>query len=184
MPALARASYGDATLTSLLGQLTSASQSTPDPTLQSLGNELAAKTKSLSTAMVGNPEVQSQLTGALQSLLGNKGPEAVAAFQKLSAAKFTPDQMKLAKDFGHVGSAYLVQKNLGTLEGSQSDVAQIVSSLRSGNVAAALPAIQKVSQNANLTPAQKDLLASMANKLVPGAGSISDGLKSIPGFGH
>jgi imidazoleglycerol phosphate synthase glutamine amidotransferase subunit HisH len=55
---------------------------------------------------------------------------------------------------------------------------------RSGNVTAVLPAIKKVSQNASLTLDQKNLLSSMAKKLVPGAGSISDGLKSLPGFGH
>ncbi len=132
--------------------------------------------------------MESQLTGALQSLLGDKGPDAVAAFQKISAAKLTPDQLGLAKQFGQVGSAYLVQKNLGALEGGQGDVAQIVSSLRSGNVTAALPAIKKVSQNVNLTPAQKDLMTSVANKFIPGAGKagevISGGLKSLPGFGH
>ncbi len=153
------------TLSSLLGQLTSASQSSTDSTLKSLGGELATKAQSLGTSLAGNPATESQLTGALQSLLGNKGPETVAAFQKLSAAKLTPDQLSLAKDVGHVGSAYLVQKNLGALDGSQSDVASIVSSLRSGNVTAALPAIKKVSQNVNLTPAQKDLLTSMAEKI-------------------
>ncbi len=178
------AQAGDGTLSSLLGQLTSTSASSGDSTLKSLGGELATKAQSLDTSLAGSPETQSQLTGVLQSLLGNKGPETLAGFQKLSAAKLTPEQMKLAKDFGHVGSAYLVQKNLGALEGSQSDVATIVSSLRSGNVNAALPAIKKVSQNANLTPAQKDLMSSMAKKLVPGAESISDGLKALPGFGH
>lgn len=171
-------------LSSLLGQLTSASQASGDSTLKSLGSELATKAQSLDTSLAGSPATQSQLTGALQSLMGNKGPEAVAEFQKLAAAKLTPDQMSLAKDVGHVGSAYLVQKNLGALDGSQSDVATIVSSLRSGNVTAALPAIKKVSQNVNLTPAQKDLVTSVAKKMVPGAGSISDGLKSLPGFGH
>ena len=175
------------TLSSLLGQLTSASQSSTDSTLKSLGGELATKAQSLGTSLSGNPAAEGQLTGALQSLLGNKGPEALAEFQKLSAAKLTPDQLKLAKDFGHVGSAYLVQKNLGALDGSQSDVAQIVTSLRSGNVTAALPAIKKVSQNVNLTPAQKDLMTSMAEKFAPGAKqaseAIGNGLKSIPGFG-
>jgi hypothetical protein len=175
-------------LSSLLGQLTSASQSSTDSTLKSLGGELATKAQSLGTSLAGNPATQSQLTGALQSLLGNKGPEAVAGFQKLSAAKLTPDQMGLARDVGHVGSAYLVQKNLGALDDSQSDVAQIVGSLRSGNVTAALPAIKKVSQNASLTPDQKSLLTSMADKLAPGASkageAINGGLKSLPGFGH
>jgi hypothetical protein len=182
------AQAADSTFTSLLGQLTSTSQSSSDSTLKSLGGELAAKSQLLNTSLAGNPATQTQLTGALQSIMGNQGPEALADFQKLSAAKLTPDQMSLAKDVGHVGSAYLVQKNLGALDGSQSDVAQIVSSLRSGNVTAALPAIKKVSANTKLTAEQKDLLTSMASKFVPGASRAGDlingGLKSIPGFGH
>ena len=186
--AFVRAQDSSATLSSQLHELAGASQSSTDATLKSLGGELAAKAQSLGTSLAGSPETQSHLTGALQSLLGNKGPEALTDFQKLSAAKLTPDQMKLAKDVGHVGSAYLVQKNLGALDGSQSDVAQIVSSLRKGNVTEALPAIKKVSQNANLTPEQKDLLTAMAEKLAPGMGkageAISGGLKSLPGLGH
>lgn len=177
-----------AALSSVLSQLTSSSQSSTDSTLKSLGSELAAKSQSLGTSLAANPSTQSQLTGALESLMGNKGGETMAAFQKLSAAKLTPEQTGLAKQVGQVGSAYLVQKNLGSLEGSQSDVAQIVSSLHKGNYTAALPAIKKVSQNVNITPAQKDLLTSMAGKLMPGAGklgnSLSGGLNSLPGFGH
>jgi len=183
IPAASGLAQDAVSLTSLLSQITSASQSSADSTLKSLGSELVAKAESLGHSLAGNPATETQLTGALQSLLGNRGPDAVAAFQKLSAAKLTPDQMKLAKDFGHVGSAYLVQKNLGALEGSQSDVAQIVGSLRQGKITAALPAIQKVSKNVNLTPAQKDLLTSMAEKLAPGVGTIGNGLKSLPGFG-
>jgi hypothetical protein len=187
LPATVARAGDDTALTSLLGKITTAAESSKDSTLQSLGGELAAKAKSLGASLSGNPELESQLTGALQSLLGNKGPDAVAAFQKLSAAKLTPEQMGLAKEVGQVGSAFLVQKNLGALEGSESDVAQIVTSLRAGNLTAALPAIQKVSKNANLTPAQKDLLTSMAEKFAPGAKQagelIGNGLKSLPGFG-
>ncbi len=176
-----------ATLSSLLNQLTNASASSADSVLQSLGSQLATKTEALGKSLAGNPDMQSEVTGALESLLGGKGPETVAAFQKLTAAKLTPDQLKLAKDFAHVGSAYLVQKDLSGLEGSQADVAQIVSSLRKGNLTAALPAIKKVSENVNLTQPQKDLLSSMADKFAPGAKqageAIGNGLKSIPGFG-
>ena len=174
-------------ISSVLGQLTSESQASTDATLKSLGGDLATKAQALSTSFAGNPQLQTQLTTALESVMGNKGPEAVAAFQKLSAAKLTPDQVKLAKDVGHVGSAYLVQKNLGSLDGSQSDVAEIVTSLRQGNVTTALPAIKRVSQNVNITPEQKNLLTSMAEKFAPGAkqasDAISNGLKGLSGFG-
>jgi hypothetical protein len=188
IPASSGRAQGSSALSNVLAQLSSTTQSTADPTLESLGSELVAKSQSLNTSLAGNPGTQSDLTGALQSLLGNKGSEAVAGFQKLSAAKLTPEQTSLAKDIAHTGSAFLVQKNLGALDGSQSDVATIVSSLHAGNYTAALPAIKKVSQNVNITPAQKDLLASVTSKFVPGAGklgdSLSGGLKSLPGFGH
>lgn len=157
------------------------------PRLNPWGNELGSKAQASNKALAGNPATQGQVSSGLQSLLSNKGGESLAAFQKLSQAKLTPEQMKLAKDFGHVGSAYLVQKNLGNLDGSQSDVAQIVSSLRNGKVTEALPAIQKVSQNAKLTPAQKDLLTSVAERYAPGAGKVGEalkGVKGIPGLGQ
>ena len=114
-------------------------------------------------------------------MLGNKGGETLAAFQKLSQTKLTPEQTKLAKDVGHLGSAYLVHKNLGNLEGSQSDVAQIVHSLRKGNITEALPAVKKVSHNAKLTPAQKELLTSLADKYAPGASKESGALNGAKG---
>jgi hypothetical protein len=166
-------------LTNLLGQLKSATASGGDPTLKSLGSELGSKVQASHKSLTGNPETQGQLSGALQSLLGNKGAESLAAFQKLSQIKLTPEQTKLAKDVGHLGSAYLVHKNLGGLEGSQSDVAQIVGSLRKGKITQALPAIQKVSRNAKLTPAQKELLTSLADKYAPGAGKAGDALKGV-----
>jgi hypothetical protein len=175
-----------ASLTDLLGQLKTDSTATGDAKLKSLGNELSAKSQSLDKSLASNPTAQTDLTGALQSLLGNKGGDSVAAFQKLAQAKLTPEQTKLAKDVGNLGSAYLVQKNLGSLEGSQSDVAQIVGSLRKGSVTEAVPAIQKVSQNAKLTQPQKDLLTSIADKYAPGAGKVGDalkGVKGLPGFG-
>ena len=115
-------------------------------------------------------------------MLGNKGGESLAAFQKLSQTKLTPEQTKLAKDVGQLGSTYLVHKNLGNLEGSQSDVAQIVRSLRKGNITEALPAIRKVSQNAKLTPAQKELLTSLVEKYTPGASKVSGALKGVNGI--
>ena len=97
----------------------------------------------------------------------------------MSQTKLTPEQTELAKEVGQLGSAYLVHKNLGNLEGSQSDVAQIVHSLRKGNIAEALPAIKKVSQNAKLTPTQKELLTSLADKYAPGASKESSALKGV-----
>ncbi len=174
-------------LMDLLGQLKSTAGASGDATLQSLGSDLGSKAASLNTSLAGNPAAQSQLTSGIQSLLSGSGASSIGALSKLTEAKLTPDQMKLAKDVGNVGSAYVIQKNFGALEGSQSDVAQIVSSLRKGNATAALPAVQKVAQNAKLTAPQKELLVSVADKYAPGAKKLGDAiggrLKSFPGFG-
>jgi hypothetical protein len=176
------ATQSPSAVTNLLGQLNSAAASGGDPTLKSLGGELGSKIQASHESLADNPKTQGQLSGALKSILGNKGGEALAAFQKLSQTKLTPEQTKLAKDVGHLGSAYLVHKNLGNLEGSQSDVAQIVYSLRKGNITESLPAIKKVSQNAKLTPAQKELLTSLADKYAPGASKESGALKGVKGI--
>jgi hypothetical protein len=173
-------------LSDLLGQLKSGAASSGDATLKSLTGDLGSKAQALNKSLAGSPETQTQLGSALQSLLANKGGESLAGLQKLSQAKLTPEQTKLAKDVGQLGSAYLVQKNLASLEGSQTEVGQIVNSLRKGKVTEAMPAIQKVSQNAQLTPAQKDLLTSVANHFAPGAGKVGEtlkGVKGLPGFG-
>jgi len=174
-------------LTDLLGQLKSSSAASGDATLKSLGGDLGSKVTSLNTSLAGNPAAQGQLQGALQSLVSGNGASSLGSLSKLTQAKLTPAQTKLAKDVGNVGSAYVVQKNFGALEGSQSDVAQIVTSLRKGEPTTALPAIQKVGQNAKLTAPQKDLIGSLADKYAPGTKKIGNalegGLKSIPGLG-
>src|SRR5208283_5277005 len=81
-------------LTNLLGQLKTTSASSGDATLNSVGSELSSKANALNTSLAGKPETQGQLAGAMQSLLGNKGGESLAAFQKLSQAKLTPEQTK------------------------------------------------------------------------------------------
>ena len=171
----------------LLGQLTASSQSSGDATLKSLGGALATKSQVLNTSLAGNAGAQGLLQNALSSLLSGKSANALGAFTKLSAARLTPEQTKLAKEVGNVGSAYIVQKNFSSLEGAQGDVAQIVNSLRKGTPTAAIPAMQNVAQNARLTPAQKELAGALVNQYVPGAKKVGDliggSLKNFPGFG-
>ena len=177
----------DAALPAALDQLRSSSDVSGDATLKSVGGDLAAKTEALNKSLADNPAASSQLSGLIQSLASNKGTESIASLQKLTEAKLTPDQVKLAKEVGNLGSAYLVQRNLGSLEGSQGDVAQIVNSLRKGKLTESLPAIQKVAHNAKLTGPQKDLLGALADRYAPGTKKVGDalsnGLKSVPGFG-
>jgi hypothetical protein len=171
----------------LLGQITAGSKASGDATLNSLGGALTTKAQALNTSLAGNASAQGLLQGGLSSLLSGNGASSLGTFAKLSAAKFTPEQTKLAKEVGNVGSAYVVQKNFSSLEGAQGDVAQIVNSLRKGTPTAAIPAMQNVAQNAKLTPAQKEVATSLVNQYVPGAKKARDflggGLKSFPGFG-
>ena len=109
--------------------------------------------------------------------------ETLSTLQQLSQAKLTPEQTKLAKDVYHTGSAYLVQKNLGSLEGAQGDVSQVVSSLKKGSPAEALPALKNIGQNAKLTDSQKEFVSSVTKHYAPGLQKAEDLLKGIPGIG-
>ena len=60
--------------------------------------------------------------------------------------------------------------------------------MRQGNITAAVPPLQKVAQNAGLTPSQKELVSSLADQYAPGlkkaAGTLQQGLKSLPSLGQ
>ena len=155
-----------------------------DATLKSLGNDLGTKVTALNKSLGTNSEAKGQLQQALSGLLGNRASASLGSLQGLSKAKLTPQQTKLAKDIYHTGSAYLVQKNFSSLEGSQADVAKLVGSLRQGGTAQALPALKSIGQNAKLTPDQKDFLSSLSDQYAPGLKKAGSALKKIPGFGN
>jgi hypothetical protein len=179
---------GDASssFSSLLSSLKSSVASTGDSTLKSIGSDLQSKSTALNKSLGGNSEAQSSLQSALQSLVSGKSADSLGGLQKLAAAKLTPEQTKLAADVFHTGTAFVVQKNFGALEGSQSDVAKAVTALRKGDALSALPAIQGISQNATLTAPQKELIHSVASKYAPGTEKVENaikGLGNLPGFG-
>ena len=155
---------------------------TADAETQSLVSDLGPKVFALSKSLEGNPQAQKQLEGAVNALLGDKGPAAIEGLQKLSTAKLTPEQTKLTKDVYNTGSAYVVKKNFGSLEGSQTEVSQVVAAVRKGSATEALPPLKKIGQNANLTQPQKDLVASLTERYAPGLKKAGDSLKSIPGL--
>lgn len=159
-----------------VGSLKKEAQTATDAETKSLAGDLSTKVAALSKSLEGNPEAQKQLEGAVGALLGNKGPAAIEGFHKLSSMKLTPDQTRLAKDAYNTGSAYVVKKNFGSLEGSQTEVSQVVTALRKGSATEALPPLKKIGQNANLTQPQKDLVASLTDRYAPG-------LRKLPGFG-
>jgi hypothetical protein len=176
-------------VTDLASQLVQKVKAGADEKLGPIATDLASKVNSLSSSLGANETVKAQLDSTLQSLLGGMDAAALGtAFKVVEAAKLTPEQVGLAKEVGNLASAFVVQRNFASLDGAQGDVATLVNSLRKGEVAAALAPLQKITQNANLTATQKDLLSSLADQYAPAlknaAGSLQQGLqnlKSLPG---
>lgn len=157
-----------------------------DSKLGEIASALTAKMQALTAAVGTNAAVKSSLEGTLQSLTSGLDANALSsAFKVAEAAKFTPEQLTLAKEVGNLASAFVVQKNFAALEGAQGDVATIVKSLRSGEIATAIPALKNVAGNAHLTDSQKQLVTTIADKYAPGwknaAGAV-DALKKLPGL--
>ena len=171
---------------SLVSDFLNTAQSASDNQLGSIASELTGKVQSLNTATGTNSAVASKLDSTLKSLTGGADSAALtSAFKLASSAKLTPDQLGLAKQVGNLASAYVVQKNFASLDGSQGDVANIVSSLRSGKIKDAVPSLKNVASNAKLSDTQKQLITTIADKYAPGLSKASgamDSLKKIPGF--
>jgi hypothetical protein len=174
------------TTSELIDGLKKSSAAAADPELKSLGKDLTSKVGSLNTSLAsaGNTAAQGQLQSALGGLTGKSSPvSTLTSLQQLSQAKLTPEQTKLAKDVYNTGSAYLVQKNLGGVEGAQSEVAQVVGALKKGSPTEAIAPLKTIGQNAKLTDGQKEFVQSLVKSYVPGAGKVDDVLKGIPGLG-
>ena len=174
--------------TEAASQLAASAKTQGDAVLSSVGNDLTAKVKDLVASAAGNEALKSQLTSSLKSLAGgNEGSGLNTLYQTAQLTGLTPSQIGLAKEVGNLASAYVVQKNFASLDGAQGDVATVVNSLRQGQFAPAVPAVQRIAQNASLTSSQKQLLGSIADKYAPGiskaAGSLTEGLQKIPGLG-
>ena len=167
-------------------QFAEAAAAQTDKLLGSIGGDLAGKAKSLTQSLGANDALKSQLDSALQSLTNGKDSTALnQVFQVAQAAtNLTPQQQQLAREVGNLASAFVVQKNFSALDGAQGDVAGVVNALRQGDVTAAIPPLQKVAQNAGLTPSQKQLITSIADQYAPGlkraAGTLQQGLNSLP----
>jgi hypothetical protein len=175
----------------LSSQFAKLAQSQSDKLLGAIGTDLADKVKSLTQSPGVSDTVKTQLDSSLQSLMNGKDSSALnTALQPSQGAGLTAQQVQLAKEVGNLASAFVVQKNFAGLEGAQGDVATIVSSLRKGEITAALPPIQRVAQNASLTPQQKELVSSQADHYAPGLKKATDslqqglqGLQNLKGLG-
>ena len=158
-----------------------------DSVLSSIGQDLAAKAKSLAESCGANPTVTTNLNTVVNSLADGKDNAALApAFQLPQGAGLTAPQVQLAKEVGNLASAFVVQRNFSSLSGAQTEVGTLVNSLRNGQYAAALPPLQKIVNNASLTPAQKQLIGSITDKYAPSlkqaAGSLQQGLQKVQGL--
>jgi hypothetical protein len=187
----ATAQAAQSAVAKLATDLVSQAKATTDTQLGSIATELADKVKSLDASTGTNQAAQAALTGTVQSLVNGQDSGALSsAFQLAKSATLTPEQITLAKDVGNVASAYVVQKNFASLEGSQGDVASLVTSLRKGELTSTLVPLQNITQNAKLTDTQKTLVSSLADQYAPGlkkaADTVNQGLdtlKKLPGFG-
>jgi len=169
----------------LVAKFLSTAKSAKDGQLGAIGSELTGKIQSLGASAAGDA-VKNKLNGALMLLTGGKDSAAlVSAFDLAKEAKFTTDQLGLAKQVGNLASAYVVQKNFATLEGAQGDVATLVSSLRSGKLTSAIAPLKNIAGNTHLTDGQKKLITTVADKYAPGwqkAAGALDAIKKLPGF--
>ena len=170
----------------LVSKFLTQAQSAKDGQLGTIASELTGKMQSLSTSLGANDMIKGKLDDVLKSLTGGKDSDALTpAFDLVKSAKFTPEQTGLAKEVGNVASAYVMQKNFASLEGSQTDVATIVSSLREGKITPAVPALKNVATNAHLTGPQKQIIGTVADKYAPGWRKTKDAvdiIKKLPGF--
>ncbi len=175
------------TASDIASQFLSMAKGQKDNVLNSIGRDLGLKAKSLSDSCGANESVKTNLDKTMTAMLQGQDTQALApAFQVSQGLNLTPPQLQLAKEVGNLASAFVVQRNFASLSGAQGDVATLVNSLRGGEYAAALPPLQKIMNNASLTPAQKDLVGSLADKYAPSlkqaAGSLQQGLDTLKGL--
>lgn len=138
-----------------------------DALLKSVSADLETRVGKLAQSLAANDTVKQQLNTSVQALLGNKDADAIAALNKLAAAKLTPEQTALAKDVYNAGAAFVTQRNFSAIEGMNSDVAQLVNSVWKGNYTQALTPLQKLYGQSTLTTAQKDLLSATFDPYMP-----------------
>ncbi len=172
--------------TGVVAKFLATAKAAKDGQLGAIASELTGKVQSLGATLGANDVVKGLLDNTLKSLTGGKDSAALThAFDLVKAAKLTPDQLGIAKQVGNLASAYVVQKNFATLEGSQSDVATLVSSLREGKLTAAIAPVKNIAGNTHLTDGQKTLIKTVADKYAPGlekAKGTVDAIKKLPGF--
>jgi hypothetical protein len=176
----------------LVAKFLNTAKAASDSQLGTIAGELTGKAQALGATAIGDA-AKNKLNGALMLLTGGKDSAAlISAFDLVKEAKLTPEQLGFAKQVGNLASAYVMQKNFATLEGSQSDVATLVKSLREGKLTAAIAPVKNIAGNTHLTDSQKKLVKTVADKYAPGwekaKGAVDatkgavDAVKKLPGF--
>ena len=164
----------------LASKLLDQAKASGDAQLPVIATELTGKLQSFGASLGANPVLKAKVDDVLKNFTGGKDSAALISALKLAtAAKFTPEQSGLAKQVGNLASAYTVQKNFASLEGSQSDVTTIVSSLRKGELTTMVPALQKVGKNAALSPGQKELFGTLMDNYAPGLRKAANTLRNV-----
>jgi hypothetical protein len=159
-----------------------------DALLKSIGSDLETRVGKLATSLASNDAVKSQLNTGVQALLGGKDIDAVGALSKLTTAKLTPEQTTLAKDVYNAAAAFVTQKNFSSVAGMNSDVGQLANAVLQGNYTQALQPLQKLYNQATLTPAQKDLLGATFDQYMPAgwkdaAKTVQEGVNTLKKLG-
>gem|GEM_PF-1784659 len=155
-----------------------------DALLKRIGADLETRVGRLAQSLADNEAVTTQLKSGVQALLGNRDVDAVAALNQLVAARLTPEQTSLAKEVYQASAAFATQRNFASLQGSGTEVGQLVDAVWKGDYAQALGPLQKVYGKATLTSAQKQLLATTFDPYLPkgwkeAAGALQQGVEQF-----
>lgn len=159
-----------------------------DALLKNISADLQGRVSKLATSLADNPAVKEQLNTAVQALLGNKDLDAIAGLNALTSAKLTPEQTTMVKDVYNAGAALVTQRNFSSIEGMNTDVSQLATSVWKGNYTEALTPLQKLYSQSTLTAPQKELLSATFDKYLPAgwkdaAGSVQKGLNTLKQIG-
>ncbi|HEX5219587.1 MAG TPA: hypothetical protein VFZ59_08460 [Verrucomicrobiae bacterium] len=158
-----------------------------DALLKNISTDLQGRVSKLATSLSDNAAVKEQLNSAVQALLGNKDIDAIAGLNALTSAKLTPEQTTMVKDVYNAGAALVTQRNFSSIEGMNTDVARLATSVWKGNYTEALTPLQKLYSQATLTAPQKELLSATYDKYMPAgwkdaAGTVQKGLDTLKQF--
>lgn len=148
-------------------QLTASTQGGGDALLKTISSDLQTRVQTLGSSLASNSTIQQQLNTGVQALLGNKDIDAVKAIGQVTAAKLTPEQTVLAKDVYNATAAFVTQRNFSSLQGMNSDVAQLSNSVLKGNYTEAMTPLKKIYGSASLTSDQKSLLGATFDQVMP-----------------